>query len=405
MNLENSLFNVSPKSFTKNIIVPTSKSYANRALILGAVRGSGFTISNISESSDVVNLLFALSQIGIKYEKVNNQIKFNNSFPECESLTIGNTIDLKTGDGGTTNRFLIALLSRGKKEYRIFPSEKISQRPIEDLLLPLKELGVQIEMPASGPWLIIKGPANISTAKKITIDCSKSTQFASAMLLAFNDIKISILYKNLKASETYLRMTESMIKENTFIVPADFSSLSYPVALALIDGNVLVQNCNKIDSYQADSVLIELMKKWGADFVFSNEGLIVSSKNILKPFMIDGSTCPDLVPTLAFLASKIEGESHLENLEVLRHKESDRINELLEILKAFEVDHTFENKTSTIIINGSKKLAPPVTYTPARDHRMVMTTYLFMRANSGGNLGNTDCVEKSYPNFFRSLEG
>jgi 5-enolpyruvylshikimate-3-phosphate synthase len=36
----------------------------------------------------------------------------------------------------------------------------------------------------------------------------------------------------------------------------------------------------------------------------------------------------------------IEGESRLENLEVLRHKESDRIEEILKLLATFQVEHT-----------------------------------------------------------------
>lgn len=402
MNLENSLYKVTPQKFDKEIDVPTSKSYANRALILAALRGNGTTISNISESSDVTNLLTALAQIGLDFEKINNQIRFKNSFPDCEANTKENTIDLHTGDGGTTNRFLIALLARGKKEYRVFPTEKISERPIVELLLPLKELGVQIDMPTLGPWLIIRGPADISSSKKIVIDCSKSTQFASAMLLSFHNTKISFSFANLNTSETYLRMTESLLNENNFNVPVDFSSLSYPVALALICGRVTIKNCNKLDPDQADSILIDLMKNCGADISLTSDGLKISSRNVLSAFTIDGSQCPDLVPTLAFLASKIEGVSRLENLEVLRHKESDRIKEILAILNAFEVDYTFEG--ATLLIRGSKKLAPVISYTPARDHRMVMTTYLFMRANSGGFLGNIDCVKKSYPNFFSDLD-
>jgi 3-phosphoshikimate 1-carboxyvinyltransferase len=329
-----------------------------------------------------------------------------NSFPVCEKNTEGEVIDLYTGDGGTTNRFLIALLSCGNKTYRIFPSEKIIERPIEDLLLPLRELDVRIELPESGPWITIKGPANTKFSKSIILDCAKSTQFATAMLLIFHDTAISFSFKNLNSSETYLQMTEQIIKENSnsYKVPADFSSISYPVALALVGGAVNITNCMEQDPYQADSMFIDLLLKIGGDISFTSKGLYVASQKPLNPFVVDGSQCPDLVPTLAFLASRIEGESRLENLAVLRHKESDRIEEILKLLETFQVDHTFNNERSTLTIRGSKKLSPSISYCSARDHRMVMTAYLFMRANNGGLLGNTDCVKKSYPRFFEDLE-
>lgn len=405
MNLENSLFKVTPKRFEKIIEIPTSKSYANRALIFGALKGNGFTVVNLPASTDVENLLNTFFKIGLQLEKSKSQVKFINSFPDCEKLSADSCVDLSTGDGGTTNRFLIAFLSRGKKTYRLFPSEKISERPIDDLLLPLKVLGVQIEKPATGPWLTIKGPANVSVPKKLEIDCSKSTQFATALLLSFQETLISFTFKNLAASEKYLDMTREMLKqtEPIYEVPADFSSLSYPAAMALTDGAVTIKNCKSIDPFQADSVFIDLITKSGGDIFWTDEGLRITSRQELKPFVIDGAFCPDLIPTLAFLASRVAGESRLENLGVLRHKESDRIDEIINLLKIFQVDFTFLAESSTLLIRGSNEKAPSVSHMPARDHRMVMTAYLFMRANSGGMLGNTDCVKKSYPNFLEDM--
>ncbi len=403
MNSKNSLFKVTPKDFVKSILVPTSKSYSNRALILGALNGQGFTLSNISTSSDVTNLLKAFVTIGLEFTKSENQIIFLNSFPECESKTTEQVIDLETGDGGTTNRFLIALLSRGQKTYRLFPMGKINERPIDDLINPLRELDVDIESNNEGAWISVCGPANITLAKTIEIDCAKSTQFASAMLLAFNNTPISFSFKNLHASEKYLQMTKAVVKElNT--TPVDFSSASYPIALALICGDVKISNCLSIDPFQADSSFVEIAKNCGADIRFSKDGLCATSKKVLRPFIANGADFPDLVPTLAFLASRIVGESRLENLSVLRHKESDRINELIKLLTAFQVKHKFISESDSLIINGSLEKVPFITYFPVADHRMVMTAYLFMRANSGGLLGNIECVTKSYPSFFEELD-
>jgi 3-phosphoshikimate 1-carboxyvinyltransferase len=127
---------------------------------------------------------------------------------------------------------------------------------------------------------------------------------------------------------------------------------------------------------------------------------LATDKFKLTPFDVDGSKFPDLVPTLAFVASHIEGKSTLRHLSVLRHKESDRIEEILKILRAFSIDFSFDDSIDELVINGKLHCSPPVSITTARDHRMVMMAYLFLRANNGGHLGETDCVEKSFPDFF-----
>lgn len=409
MNLENSLYKVDPGPLNAKIELPTSKSHANRALIIGAVRGGGFKINFLPDSTDVCSMLICLEKAGLKISRSGSSVVFHNSFPQCEHDLTEDIIDLPTGDGGTTNRFLMALLSRGKKTYRFFPSEKMSERPMDDLITPLRLLNVQVESNKTGAWIEIKGPASMTRTTKVEIDCGKSTQFASAMMLAFSPVPLQVVPVNVKASETYIEMTRFILSEtlqkNVYDVPVDFSSLSYPLALALVKGEVLISNCHSLDTYQADSALIDLMKSAGADIEWTAEGLKATSKNRLKAFTADGSRFPDLVPALVFLASQIEGESVLTNLSILRHKESDRLDELMKMLKAFSVPFQFDESRAEIKITGSRRTAAPVTVLPARDHRMVMTAFLFLKAGAGGSLGEVDCVDKSFPKFFQIMNG
>jgi len=409
MNLKNSLYKVEPGSFHAVIELPTSKSHANRALIIGAIRGGGFKINHLPDSTDVLTMLDCLEKAGLKIRRTDSSVVFTNSFPQCESETAGDTVDLHTGDGGTTNRFLMALLARGKKTYRFFPSEKMSERPMEDLLKPLRDLNVDVAVNRNGAWIEIKGPASMQNTSRLEIDCGKSTQFASAMMLAFSNLPLTVVPVNVKASETYLEMTKFILaeslKKNSLDVPVDFSSLSYPLALALVDGEVFITNCHEKDVYQSDSAFIDIAIAAGADLEWTGQGLRASSKNRLKPFNVDGSRYPDLVPALLFLASQIEGESVLTNLSVLRHKESDRLDELLEIMTALSVPFQFDESRAEIKITGPSRPAAPADLTTARDHRMVMVAYLFLRAGAGGTVANADCVSKSFPEFFQIMNG
>jgi 3-phosphoshikimate 1-carboxyvinyltransferase len=276
------------------------------------------------------------------------------------------------------------------------------------LISPLKKFKVGIETNSNGAWITIKGPAQLSNVTNVEIDCKESTQFASAMMLAFSDLSLQFDLKNIHASETYIDMSKFILQatqiKNSYFVPVDFSSLSYPLALGLIRGKVLIKNCHALDPLQADSKFIELVQKAGGDIEWVKDGLKATSKNTMAPIQVNGADFPDLVPTLAFMAAHIEGESVLTNLAVLHHKESDRVEELMNLLKNMDVNFKYIKEKEEIRIHGKKEKYKAATLTPARDHRMVMTSYLFLRANNGGTLSEVDCVNKSFPNFFELMK-
>ncbi len=414
MNLKNSPFKIQPLlNFDKEITVSSSKSHSNRALILGATSGANFKVYNVSDSTDVVNLLNAFKKIGLSFEIDGTTVNFLNSFPDCENNSQEDIIELHTGDGGTTNRFLMALLSRGKKQYHIFPTEKMSARPIEDLIAPLKKLGVNITLDSSGnpgkPWIKLQGPATLLNVAKLEIDCQKSTQFATAMMLAFSKSPLEFEFLNLHASEAYLKLTTSVIGNSllnhSYVVPVDFSSVGYPAALAALSGRVLIKNCLELDIYQADSEFINVLKLSGVECNFSERGLEIIKKERLAPFTFDVSKAPDLFPTLIFFASHIDGVSHFSHLEILKFKESDRLLEMVELMNKFGVEMCYDACENTLSVSGSsQKKYKKNTIKPARDHRIVMAAALFMSKNSGGDLYEADCVEKSYPAFFELLK-
>lgn len=407
MNSENSLYSVEKNLFKKKIEIPSSKSYANRALILGALIGNNFKVSNIPKSSDVLNLINCLRDIGLEIDSKDSEVVFRNSFPACEKNSIDRIV-LTTGDGGTTNRFLLALLALGKNSYELIPSEKMNERPMSELVNVLTELGVTVDVNLNNSWIVIKGPMNLSEKKQIEIDCGRSTQFASALKLVLFNQKIKITLKNLNASEDYIYMTEKVIHEasrkNEIKVPVDFSSLGYPAALAAISGEVLIRNCTYIDDFQADSILVELLEESGAIVDINENGLYIKNNGKLKAFKIDGSDCPDLIMTLSFLASYSEGMSIIQGVSILRHKESDRLDGMINLLKEFNIQYEYEPDEDYLKIFGGSTILDKKELIPARDHRMVMVSYLYLRANAGGSLHHIDCINKSFPDFIKIME-
>ncbi|MCP4912768.1 MAG: hypothetical protein GY909_06590 [Oligoflexia bacterium] len=405
MSSENLSYKVSHSEFVKELEVPFSKSYGNRVLILASLKKEPVTIEYLPTSTDVETMITCLKQIGIEIIKEDNRLFIKNSFPECE-ISSDEVITLETGDGGTTNRFLIAMLALGKNKYKIIPKEKMIDRPMDELWRCFDLCQVQ-NSKEKDHWLV-KGPYQYTG--KLEVDCSETTQILSGLQMALSlDDNIDVVPKELSASKKYHEMTEQLIKEikeeNTFRVPIDFSSLGYPLALASTLGEVKVTNFRKIDHYQPDSIFISILMNMGANVTMSEEGIHVKKpEDFLRPISMDCSSCPDLVPTLAFVCSYANGVSTLSGLEILKHKESDRVEGILTCLKAFNVPHKYNDETFELIINGPAKKTDPVELTPERDHRMVMMSYMFMRINSGGVLNNSDCVDKSFSNFYQIID-
>lgn len=383
-----------------SINVPTSKSHANRMLVLASITKNPVTIYNLPKSTDVQTMLKCLQSIGLQLKISEKAVEVLNSFPECE--TGDDLVSLETGDGGTTNRFLMPLLARGKKKYQMNMAEPMRVRPMDDLTNPLKAMGICIKKNTEG--FSVQGP--YKNLGLYDVESEKSTQFASGILMGVSDIEgYQINAKNIQYSEKYFRMTEDLIeqfkKTHEFHVPVDASSLAYAVAAGLTLKKIIVPVCKEIDRYQADSAVFDILEQMEGNYSFNHGILEVWPSEKLKSFKADCGDFPDLVPTLAYLASYAEGTSVLSNLEVLTHKESDRFLEIKKQLKLFGIQ--FDEIDFTLSIHGSKEKRPAVKYKAPDDHRMIMTTALHMMRNSGGEIENWKHVSKSFPDFFKEF--
>lgn len=396
--------NIEPKTGCHlKLEVPTSKSRANRMLFLAAIDEREIHLSGLPTSSDVLDMLRCLELLGLDLQKESDgSILIKNSFPACET-NVDKPLIVPCGYGGTTTRFLAALLALGKRRYYLEPDGYMRQRPMKEIVTPLQSLGVECLFETNEAWLVVQGDPKNKLAT-IEVDASRSTQFASALAMTVSKWNGQVEPLGMHASEDYFTMTLDCISEaknhTKWVVPVDFSSLSYPLALAAVSGEVLISNVHGIDHLQPDSIFIEILKEMGAKIESSSDGLKVCAKQ-LKSWSGDCGAFPDLVPTLAFVCAFATGDSNLSNLAVLRHKECDRFAEVNKILQLFGVN--IKTKDDGYIIQGLSAKNKFVEYEAPDDHRMIMVAALFMRHLSGGKIKNWDHVKKSYPTFFDDL--
>lgn len=373
----------------KSIFIPSSKSYSNRALIRASIKKNNCIIKNLSSARDTLYLTQCLSHIGLEIREGKGQIEVVNSFPECE-IPSPIPVRLHTGDGGTTNRFLISLLALGRNEYHLYPQGEIMRRPMDELQ---KHCDCLVK---HQDYFKIQGP---QAKKAIQVDCSTTTQVASAFSLLDYDVQVL----NLKGPSAYLDMAQEVIQnfDSEYNVKADWSSAAFPLALAALNGRVHINNLKERDTYQADSSLLNVLEQIGAQYQFSSDGLTVESY-LKYPFQFDCHHAPDLFPALTFLASYLNGESTLTGLSYLRQKESDRPAECKKLLEAFGISYRLEQ--DSLLIQGKQPDEKVKSISTARDHRIIMTAYLFLRFNGGGTLNHAHEVAKSFPEFFNIME-
>ncbi len=395
---------VTPSPFAKTIKIPTSKSYANRLLILAALYPENFILRDVNLCEDVAYLVSALEKIGIEIEKKQDQLIVKGTFPDCEGNDLcARTLDL--GDGGTTVRFILPFLCLGKRPYRLKLGEQIKKRPLDSLIQTLKKLGASLSW--EDDFLCVQGPIK-NLPENIVVDTTETSQFATSLALAFSHFSTQIQMPSEGPAYSYFALTLEIIEkvkkgQRDFNLPADFSSLAYPLALAAVKGEVCVSNCFAKDFYQADSVLLDIFTRMNVCFSWTEKGLVCRQTSHLKAFEQDCQNCQDLVPVLAYLASFAQGVTLLSGLKNLRHKEIDRIKGITTILDLFSVPWRFDEQSFSLYITGGKSCAPFVQWKSLPDHRMIMMIYLFMRSLNGGEILEAQYVAKSFPTFFEVM--
>lgn len=389
---------INPGSLPSIIHIPASKSYANRALILAALKHEPVILRHLPAATDVHLLKEALKLIGITFSEEGPALKVLNSFPACEK----HGGEISVGEGGTTARFLASLLILGKASYTLVLGERLKDRPWEDFIQLVNSLGGKADL--AGNKLTLQGP--VKFPGNLEVDCSKTTQFASGLQLTTAFENTIIIPKNLKTSESYWNMTNQMIDQfqhqNEFTVPLDWSSASYPLAFGALKQEITFPGL-KPDKLQADSKIFNLLSDLGM-IKETTDGLKVKPHpDIHKDIHLEVSDCLDLVPTLGFLLSHIEGTHVLTGVENLAYKESDRLNEVIKLLDTFGFKASHEN--GSLIIEGTSHIHPPqVSLELPDDHRMVMAGALFLRFHQGGTISPEAAVNKSYPDFFKLIK-
>ena len=140
---------------------------------------------------------------------------------------------LVLGNSGTSLRFLTALVTLGQGDYRLDGTERMRERPIQDLLDALQQLGAEAvsELGTGCPPVVVH--ANGLPGGRAEVAGNISSQFLSALLMAAPYAKraVELHVRGELVSQPYVEMTLRVMEAFGVAVPP-MSDSSLKIAAA-----------------------------------------------------------------------------------------------------------------------------------------------------------------------------
>ena len=412
------------KPVNATVTVPGSKSITNRALVLAALGSRGTTLSNVLRSEDTEVMLDCLRRLGFDIRADWPRSTVRVDYDPAGDWIPATKADLFVGNSGTTVRFLTAMLALGEGEYRLDGVPRMRERPIQDLLEALGQLGVEAvsEFGNGGPPVTVR--ANGLRGGRVRVRGDVSSQFVSGLMLAvpFGEADTTIELVGPLVSEPYVEMTLAMLRQfgltaqvtsagtyfilgqqihqqEHYAIEPDASAASYFwAAAAITGGRVTVSGLNRT-SLQGDVRFVDVLQQMGCRVEECDAG-ITGHGGKLRGADVDMNDISDTVMTLGAVACFAEGPTTIRNVAHIRHKETDRIAALATELRKLGAEVEERADGLTITPRPLKGCAVD-TY---NDHRMAMSLALVGLKVPGVVIRNPGCVAKTYPGFWQDLE-
>ena len=185
----------------------------------------------------------------------------------------------------------------------------------------------------------------------------------------------------------------------TYAIEADASSASYPLAAAAIaGGSVKVVGVGQ-PALQGDAGFVEVLEQMGCSTQTSATSLEVSSNGALHGIEINMADMSDLVPTLAAVAIFADSPTRISGVGFIRHKESDRIGDLVKGLKQIGCD-AIEEDDGLLIRPVPVEQLHGSELSTHDDHRLAMAWSLIALRVPGIVIDEPEVVSKSWPEWW-----
>jgi len=308
--------------------------------------------------------------------------------------------------------------------------QRMRERPIQDLVDGLRQLGVAVELPAGTGCPPIHLDARGLPGGVVRMKGSVSSQYLSAMLMAAplseGVVEVSIIDK--LVSVPYVSMTVRLMQRfgidvqhaddwqsfsiqggqtyrspGTVLVEGDASSASYFLTgAAITGGTVTVQGCGT-ESLQGDVNYAKVLEMMGAKVEWEATSVTVTGPEGGKGLVgvdVDMGDMPDAAMTLAVAALFAEGTTTIRNVENWRVKETERMYAICTELR--KLGATVEEGQDFCVITPPAQISSAAIET-YDDHRMAMSFSLAACGGAPITILDPKCTRKTFPDYFDVL--
>ncbi|MEC9076875.1 MAG: bifunctional prephenate dehydrogenase/3-phosphoshikimate 1-carboxyvinyltransferase [Pseudomonadota bacterium] len=414
------------RGLTGTIRVPGDKSISHRSIMLGALADGITTVDGFLEGEDAIATVQAFRDMGVRIDG-----------PHEGRITVHGVgrdglkapaAPLYLGNSGTSMRLLSGILAGQVFDSELTGDSSLSRRPMRRVSEPLGQLGAVLTTSDDGT-----PPVKILGGQRLT-GCHTDMQVASAQVKSA--LLLAGLYADGETSVTEPAPTrdhtERMLQGFGYVVrrqgatasvigggrltachidvPSDISSAAFfLVAASIVPGSDLTLSHVGINPTRIG--ILEILKLMGADIDVLNAhevgGEPVADLRV-RYAPLNGIDVPEALvplaidefPVLFVAACCASGQTRVIGAEELRVKESDRIQSMVDGLKALGV--VIEGTPDGAVIKGG---GPDFRFGSAsvqahEDHRIAMAFNVAGLLSEGGVVVN-DCanVATSFPNF------
>ena len=410
-----------------HLAVPGDKSISHRAVLIGAVCEGETRIVGFGRSADTEATIAAVRALGVDAVNEDDDVVLVRA-PGPGGLRQPEA-QIDCGNAGTLMRLLAGLLAGQHGRFELVGDASLSARPMERVAEPLRRMGATIETTDGHAPLVVEGAALSAIDYELPVP---SAQVKSAILLAGLQAEGSTTVVEPIATRDHTerllgragarvtrRPTSVTIERGAALrlpeveIPGDISSAApFLVAAAIVPGSSVTVHGVGLNPRRTG--LLDVLERMGVRIAIYNRRLIggepAGDVELQASELVGATVSPDEVPLLvdelpllAVAACHARGETVVRGASELRHKESDRLEALVEELRRVGA-HARVTRDGFRIRGVPTRLRGGVMDSRG-DHRLAMLgAVVGVASREGVELRGADAVETSFPGFFDVLE-
>ena len=413
-------------SISGAITLPGDKSISHRYAMLAAIAEGVTKIENYSSGADCQSTLACVRALGAGVERLDGVTSIEGRGLDGLRES-SDTLD--AGNSGSTIRMLSGILAAQSFTTRIGGDESLSRRPMDRIMIPLRQMGACIEASEGRfPPLTIRG------AKLQPIEYTlpvASAQVKSSVLLAglFAPGRTTVHEPVRTRDHTELALREfgaevevekrsisviglPHLQGRELVVPGDLSSAAFFLVAALIVRESAL-TIHGVGLNPTRSALLDFLAEMGAAIkildVKSTGGELIGDVLVRKSPVRGGilekartAALIDEIPVLAVLGAVSEEGLVVRDASELRVKETDRIATIAENFRRMGVAMDVREDGFAVPGRQSFRAAELDSF---GDHRIAMAfSVAALVADGPCILDNAESASVSFREFFDTLQ-